>query len=91
MITQVKIEIETYVGEAISGALWVGRLGNKGIQLSGMTVTQCFDTNRENIWTLLISISERVLLSPPCVGVLTLLPFLRGALFTFHRDFVERP
>lgn len=23
-------------------------------QMAGMSVTQCFDTNRENIWTLLI-------------------------------------
>lgn len=34
MITQVKIEIETCMGEVVSGALWVGRLGNKGVQFS---------------------------------------------------------
>lgn len=82
---QVNTEIETCTMGVVSGVLWVGGLENKAARVSGSSrsVVQCSDTNRENMWALLVLVSEKVLLCPSSVGVLTLSSFRGGALLTF--------
>lgn len=58
---------------------WVGwetRVFN--FQAAGMSVTQCFDTKRENVWTLLILVSERMLLCSSVCGGVNIIAFSQG-------------
>lgn len=75
---QVNTETETWVVEVVSRMLWVGGLGNTGARLSGSKEECCFDINRENIWTSLIFVSEKVLLCSSMCGAVNITAFSWG-------------